>query len=149
MNQHLTEDKIAEYREAFKIYDKNGDGSISINELSDMLKNLGMEYTDEELKELVREVDLDNNGNIDFREFMHLMTIKFREFESEEELIEAFKVFDRDGNGYITAIEFKQVIFSLGEVITDEELNEMVAEADIDGDGFIDYEEFVRMIIYK
>jgi calmodulin len=77
------------------------------------------------------------------------MTIKFREFESEEELIEAFKVFDRDGNGYITATEFKQVIFSLGEVITDDELNEMLRDADTNGDGFIDYEEFVKMIIYK
>ena len=98
---------------------------------------------------MINEVYIDGNGNIDFKEFLGLMARKMRDTDTEEELIEAFKVFDRDGNGLISAQELKHVMISLGEKITDEEVDEMIKEADIDGDGYINYEEFVRMIINK
>ena len=72
-----------------------------------------------------------------------------REIDSEEELRDAFKVFDRDNNNYISSLELRHVMICLGETITAEEVDEMIKEADIDGDGFINYEEFVRMIINK
>jgi Ca2+-binding EF-hand superfamily protein len=65
---------------------------------------------------------------------------------AEEEMIEAFKVFDSDGNGMISADELKQIMFNLGEKLTEEEVEDMVKEADIDGDGEINYEEFVSMM---
>ena len=69
--------------------------------------------------------------------------------DTEEELIEAFKVFDRDGNGLISAAELRHVMTNLGEKLTDEEVDEMIREADIDGDGHINYEEFVRMMMAR
>jgi calmodulin len=149
MTEHLTEDKIAEFREAFEIFDKNRDGYITIKELGEIMKNLGQTPTEAELTDMINEVDIDGNGNIDFKEFLGLMARKMRDSDTEEELIEAFKVFDRDGNGLISATELKHVMVSLGEKITDEEVDEMIKEADIDGDGYINYEEFVRMIINK
>ena len=71
------------------------------------------------------------------------------ETDTEEELIEAFKVFDRDGNGLISAAELRHVMTNLGEKLTDEEVDEMIREADVDGDGYINYEEFVRMMMAK
>merc|ERR1719150_2440257 len=68
---------------------------------------------------------------------------------TEEELIEAFKVFDRDGNGFISAAELRHVMTTLGEKLTDEEVDEMIREADVDGDGQINYEEFVTMMTSK
>jgi calmodulin len=149
MSEHLTEDKIAEFKEAFEIFDKNKDGYITIKELGEIMKNLGQTPTEAELTDMINEVDIDGNGNIDFKEFIGLMARKMRDTDTEEELIEAFKVFDRDGNGLISATELKHVMLSLGEKITDEEVDEMIKEADIDGDGYINYEEFVRMIINK
>jgi calmodulin len=149
MSEHLTEDKIAEFKEAFEIFDKNKDGFITIKELGEIMKNLGQTPTEAELTDMINEVDIDGNGNIDFKEFLGLMARKMRDTDTEEELIEAFKVFDRDGNGLISATELKHVMVSLGEKITDEEVDEMIKEADIDGDGYINYEEFVRMIINK
>ena len=64
-------------------------------------------------------------------------------------LIEAFKVFDRDGNGFISAAELRHVMTNLGEKLTDEEVDEMIREADVDGDGQINYEELVKMMIAK
>lgn len=103
-------------------------------------------------------------GTIDFAEFLTLMAKKMKEADTEEELIEAFKVFDRDGNGtnnkwiimkkidvagLISAAELRHVMTNLGEKLTDEEVDEMIREADIDGDGHINYEEFVRMMMAK
>ena len=47
---------------------------------------------------MINEVDADGNGTIDFPEFLSLMTRKIKDTDTEEELREAFKVFDRDGN---------------------------------------------------
>ena len=97
----LTEDKINEFKEALEIFDKNKDGYITTKELGDIMKNLGQTPSEAELQDIINEVDIDGNGTIDFKEFQGLMARKMRDNDSEEELIEAFKVFDRDGNGLI------------------------------------------------
>lgn len=63
-----------------------------------------------------------------------------KDTDSEEELREAFRVFDKDGNGFISAAELRHVMTNLGEKLTDEEVDEMIREADIDGDGQVNYE---------
>jgi calmodulin len=62
---------------------------------------------------------------------------------SEEEFMEAFRGFDKDGSGFISAAELRHVLTNLGEKLTDEEIDEMIREADVDGDGQVNYEEFV------
>ena len=98
---------------------------------------------------MINEVDIDGNGTIDFKEFIGIMARKMRDSDSEEELIEAFKIFDRDGNGLISADELLHVMVSLGENTNLEEIEELIKEADLDGDGFINYEEFVKLILNK
>ena len=73
--------------------------------------------------------------------------VRMKDTDSEEELKEAFKVFDKDGNGFISASELRHVMTNLGEKLTDEEVDEMIREADVDGDGQINYEEFVKMMM--
>ncbi|KAG0285625.1 translation elongation factor EF1B gamma [Dissophora globulifera] len=77
------------------------------------------------------------------------MARKVADHDSEEEIRDAFKVFDKDGNGYISAAELRHVLTGLGERYTAEEINEMIREADVDGDGQINYEEFVKMMMAK
>lgn len=80
-------------------------GTITTKELGTVMRSLGQNPTEAELREMIAEVDADKNGTIDFPEFLSLMARKMKDSDSEEELREAFKVFDKDGNGFISAAE--------------------------------------------
>ncbi len=124
-------------------------GTITTKELGTVMRSLGQNPTEAELADMINEVDADGNGNIDFPEFLTMMARKMKDTDSEEEILEAFKVFDKDGSGFISAAELRHIMTNLGEKLTDEEVEEMVREADVNGDGQIDYEEFVKMMMSK
>ncbi|KAB0399372.1 hypothetical protein E2I00_017535, partial [Balaenoptera physalus] len=140
---------FSEFKEAFSLFDKDGDGTITTKELGTVMRSLGQNPTEAELQDMINEVDADGNGTIDFPEFLTMMARKMKDTDSEEEIREAFRVFDKDGNGYISAAELRHVMTNLGEKLTDEEVDEMIREADIDGDGQVNYEEFVQMMTAK
>ncbi|CAN6354839.1 unnamed protein product, partial [Urochloa humidicola] len=149
MADQLTDEQIAEFKEAFSLFDKDGDGCITTKELGTVMRSLGQNPTEAELQDMINEVDADGNGTIDFPEFLNLMARKMKDTDSEEELKEAFRVFDKDQNGFISAAELRHVMTNLGEKLTDEEVDEMIREADVDGDGQINYEEFVKVMMAK
>ena len=147
MAEELTEEQISEFKEAFSLFDKDGDGTITSKELGTVMRSLGQNPTEAELQDMINEVDADGNGTIDFPEFLTMMAKKMKNNDSEEEILEAFKVFDRDGNGFISAAELRHIMTNLGEKMSDSEVDDMIREADLDGDGQINYEEFVKMMM--
>ena len=132
MADQLIEEQIAEFKEAFSLFDTDGDGTVTTEELGTVMRSLGQNPTEAELEDVINEVDADGNGTIDFPEFLSLMARKMKDTDTEEELGEAFKVFDRDGNGFTSATELRHVMTNLGEKFTDEEVDEMIREADVD-----------------
>lgn len=142
-------EQVSEFKEAFDLFDKNGDGRIPSKELGTMMRALGQNPSGSELQDMIEEVDADNTGTIDFTEFLTMMARKMKETDSEEEIKEAFKIFDRDGSGFISAAELRQIMTSLGENLTDDEIDEIIRETGQDGDGRIDYNEFVQLMMGK
>ena len=77
------------------------------------------------------------NGKIDFEEFVMMMAKQ--QCLGPEELEQAFRMFDKDGDGFIDARELRHLLTNLGEKLSEQEVDEMIAEVDIDGDGKVDY----------
>merc|ERR1712093_812979 len=146
MANNLTEEQINEFKDAFTLFDKDNDGVVTAKELSTVLKSLGHSPTEQELGEMIASVDTDGNGQIDFSEFLTMMARRMSEVQGEDDdLRAAFKVFDKDGNGFISPQELRQVMIKLSE----EEIDSMIREADSNGDGQVDFEEFARMMASK
>eukprot|EP00058_Branchiostoma_floridae_P008437 XP_002593925.1 hypothetical protein BRAFLDRAFT_98224 [Branchiostoma floridae] len=252
MADQLSEERINELRDAFLVFDKDGDGTINTSELATVMRSLGMNPTEAEIQDMMAEMDSDGSGEIDFDEFLGLMGQRMQDVDEEEELKNAFKVrplclmaqayitpmqahtllthcshvahtfdeflglmgqrmqdvdeeeelknafkvgqlclmaqayitptqahtlltyfshvahtfdeilglmgqrmqdvdeeeklknafktFDKDGDGYITPADLRVVMTNLGEKLTDDEVDEMIHDADQDGDGKIDYD---------
>ncbi|KAL3846704.1 hypothetical protein ACJMK2_017672 [Sinanodonta woodiana] len=149
MVDKLTQEQLGEFKEAFSMFDKDGDGTITTKELGTVMRSMGQNPTEEELANMIDDVDVDGNGRIDFNEFVTMMVANMKDIYSEEGLREAFRVFDRDGNGLISLAELQYVITNLGDKLTDAEVDEMIREVDVDGDGQVNYEEFVVMMTKK
>ena len=141
--------RIIHYRNAFNMFDKKKDGVITLKELSNVLRSLNLDPTEEEIKEMIDEVDLDGNGEIDFEEFVTLMNRRSKETDIEEEVLNAFKVFDKEGNGLISNTELRHILTELEDGFTEEEIDDLLLESDDDGDGFISYAEFIKNMIKK
>ena len=81
------------------------------------------------------------NGTLDFEEFLGFMARKHKDgIESEEDMKEAFRVFDTEGNGFVPAEKLKHMLTSMGEKLNDEEMDAMLKECGMDSDGQINYE---------
>ena len=135
-----------ELKDAFALFDLDKDGKITEKELASVMKKLGSFTSDADVLEMIREVDLDKNGTIDFAEFVVMMTKNQRKLDHDKELMGAFKVFDKNGDGKINAAEVFAAMRELGDAVTQEEAQQMVKEADLDGDGQIDFSEFCKMM---
>ena len=149
MAANLTEEQVADCKEAFSLFDKDGDGSITSEELRTVLTSLGQNPSITELHEIIQEVDSDGNGKIEFSEFLNMMAQKMGTRNFNDEALEAFNVLDKDGSGSISESELRQIMNNIGEKLTDEEIREMMNEADLDGDGQVSFKEFAAIIKFK
>lgn len=148
MAENLTEEQKSEFREAFELFDKDADGTISIKELGEVMRVLNQAPTEQEILEMMKkETENEKVETIDFIEFLSLMARKLRDVDTEEELLAAFRVFDKDKTGKISVAELRQEITKLEDKLTDEEIDELIKEVDIFGDGNINYEEMVKIIM--
>lgn len=152
MADELTEVEISELKDAFALFDKNNDGFINFPELKDIVVSLGNNPSDSEIERMIHELDADGDGSIDFPEFLIFMSKNFKKRARRsvcEELKDAFNVFDRNGDGYITHEEMKRVLDEFEENLSDKDVAEMIKEADQDGDGKINYQEFIAAMAAK
>ena len=125
-------------------------GTITLVELKEVMKSLGQNPTERELIQMIKSVDDNGDNEIDFEEFLILMSSKKPSNDDpDKELRDAFAVFDADGSGSISRSELKKLMKNLGQSLSDAELDAMMDEVDTDGNGEIDFEEFKTMMVCK
>ena len=145
--QGLSKEQIADFREAFSLFDFDENGSISAKELGEVLKALGQNPSMNELSDMINEVDQDGNGTVEFAEFVILMTNKVKEMTKEDEIYEAFMVLDKEKDDFISEKELKYFMRKVAHIkLSSEEAKAMIEFADSDGDGLINYDDFRNVI---
>ncbi|WOL14330.1 calmodulin-like protein 3 [Canna indica] len=142
----------SELRRVFHMFDRNGDGRITKKELTDSLENLGIYISDADLASVIERIDADGDGCVDVDEFAALYRAIMDGLpggeEEEEEMREAFEVFDQNGDGFITVEELRSVLASFGikQGRTTEDCKRMISTVDADGNGMVDFKEFKQMM---
>jgi len=140
-----------EYRDAFDIFDTDGDGRISATELQNVMSNLGVECTVKQAQGYISEVTKDGAELITYDEFSSLLEQKSATgwTIADNDLLEAFAVFDTDGDMKVTRDEVREVMKKFGEVLDDDSLQSMIDEVDADHDGIITFEEFKKIMTHQ
>ncbi|XVF37708.1 hypothetical protein REPUB_Repub20aG0032900 [Reevesia pubescens] len=135
-------------KRVFQMFDKNGDGRITKKELNDSLENLGIFISDLELTQMIEKIDVNGDNCVDIDEFGELYQSLMDDKDEEEDMKEAFNVFDQNGDGYISVDELRSVLASLGlkQGKTVEDCKRMIMKVDVDGDGKVNFKEFKQMM---
>jgi len=147
----LEVDEIKVLKLCFNLFDVKKQNFLSADDLDDILRAMGFRPSKEELQEILEEIDEDGSGEIEFGEFCQLCA-KFLVEEPDEEtmkaeLKEAFRVYDRDGAGFITTDQLREIIAELDPRLTKEDLDGIIEEIDEDGSGTMDFDEFCQMMM--
>ncbi|CAG9314709.1 unnamed protein product [Blepharisma stoltei] len=149
MADHLTVEQIAEIKETFSLFDKNGIGTISLDEMCIIVRALGQTPTENELEVMKNEADPDGTGRVDYPEFLSIFAKYQKEPVSELELITAFEELDEMKKGNITVSRLRNLMTKFGETLSEEELQKMIHYANPDNDGNINYRDFAKLMMSR
>jgi len=155
---YLADALISRYEQMFRQYDASGDGSISREELEDMLQKLNINLTAIQIDEVIAEVDKDGSGEIEFDEFLSMMAklggarkkIRPREYidrETLDQYHQVFAFFDKDNSGEISVKELDQCLRKMNVVLRQDQVNQLLQKYDDDNSGAIEFPEFAAMLI--
>ena len=144
-SQIVSSQDTKELRELFKSLDENGDGKLSVEEMKNGFRHMSHVINpDEYIEKIMKDVDTDGNGYIDYNEFLKA-TLDEHELYSTHNLKSTFDIFDLDHSGKISSSELQQM-FCLGNVQTNM-WDDMVRQADENADGEIDFNEFCKFVV--
>ncbi|OQR69439.1 myosin-2 essential light chain-like [Tropilaelaps mercedesae] len=150
-----SDELIADYQEAFNLFDSRGDGKINVSQLGDVLRALGQNPTEADVAKFSSQAGGSKDANkdkdvarISFDEFLPVLAAisKSRSSDTPEDFIEGLRHFDKDANGYISSAELRHLLTTLGEKLSDDEVEQLLAGQE-DSHGNVHYEDFVRMLM--
>nr|KAF6374654.1 myosin light chain 6 [Pipistrellus kuhlii] len=127
----FTEDQTAEFKEAFQLFDRTGDGKILYSQCGDVMRALGQNPTNAEVLKVLGNPKSDemNVKVLDFEHFLPMLqtVAKNKDQGTYEDYVEGLRVFDKEGNGTVMGAEIRHVLVTLGEKMTEEEVEMLVA----------------------
>ncbi|XP_060577957.1 calmodulin-like [Ruditapes philippinarum] len=132
----------ANIKEIFSVFDVENAGTINRDDLETAIRCLGRTPTDGDIAELD-----DGKGKVSEAKFLTLMKRKLNEEEGDEDIYEAFRVFDKEGYGILSAANLRNAMTNLGGGLTTKEANDILQDADINiVDGHVDYKDLIEVM---
>ena len=139
----VPEEKLAEYKEAFDMFDKKNKGTITIGDITKIMRNFGYPLSKEEARSMISNVDASGDGEVDFEEFVMLMEKQINNL-GEDPVLLAFRDLDKNDDGKITNQEFRYFLTHVGEnLFTDKEVDALFKDCDLKEDDELSYEDFI------
>jgi len=145
----FTEDQVAEAEEVFMLFDTRGDRMIEVHQVGDVLRALGQNPTESEVKRLVQSTcQKKSEGRVTFDVFLPMMQAVTSKpcSDTVDDFVEGLRHFDKAGDGRISAAELRHLLCSLGEKMSEEEVEQLIHGQE-DSQGNVNYEEFVKMVL--
>lgn len=130
-------------RKAFQMFDTTKSGLIETNKISTILNMMGCNFDENDLEDLISENDAEESGKVNLDGFLAIASGFMEEEDAEaiqNELKEAFRLYDREGNGYITTATLKEILAALDDKLSSSDLDGIIAEIDQDGSGTVDFD---------
>ncbi|KAH8232409.1 hypothetical protein KR032_005802 [Drosophila birchii] len=145
-SNNLNADQLKDLQTAFSLFDEKDDQVIPIQLLPQLMRSVACHPTDLEMQHIHNEIDPEGVGELYLSDFLYIMSQKYATMTPEDEIIGAFRVFDKEGTGFIAETEFRHIMKNMGEPMSDDDVDQIVLDADANVEGKIDYVRFVAMM---
>ncbi|KMT15883.1 hypothetical protein BVRB_3g055710 [Beta vulgaris subsp. vulgaris] len=147
MGKDLSDDQVTSMKEAFTLFDTDNDGKIAPSELGILMRSLGGNPTQAQLKDIISQEKL--TSAFDFNRFLDLMSKYLKPEPFDRQLRDAFKVLDKEGTGFVAVTDLRHILTSIGEKLEPAEFDEWIREVEVGSDGRIKYEDFIARMVAK
>uniref|UniRef100_A0A8C2IB27 Myosin light chain 3, skeletal muscle isoform-like n=1 Tax=Cyprinus carpio TaxID=7962 RepID=A0A8C2IB27_CYPCA len=144
-----TSKKKKNFKEAFGLFDRVGDNKVAFNQVADIMRALGQNPTNKDVKKILGDPSADDMANkrIDFDAFLPMLkTVDAIQKGTYDDYVEGLRVFDKEGNGTVMGAELRIVLSTLGEKMSEPEIDSLM-QGQEDENGSVHYEDFVKHIL--
>jgi calmodulin len=141
--------QMDDYRKFFDQFDKDKKGYVMVIQVGLVMNAMQLDYEEKSMRKIIRKFDADGSGKLEFNEFCALVYTLANTVDKEtleKELREAFRLFDKERNGFISRDSMKALLREIDDKLTEAELNAAIDEIDEDGSGKIEFEEFFELM---
>ena len=145
----LTPEQVKEYCFLFQFLDTDKDDHINTSELGTLVRALGFYPSNHEVQNMIQLVDADNSGLVSIEDFLQLMANHVTKTDTEEDVRDAFRVFDKASDSFISVDDLRAILTNFGERLTNSQVDELLQDWDVDNDGQINYDELIKMLMTK
>merc|ERR1712126_341996 len=146
----LDVDQVESLKKGFDGFDKDGGGAINQTTMQMILKSMGVKVEKDDMENYAGEVDEEDSGKFTFTMFCRVAAkfmIEDDEEQMKEELKEAFRIYDKESQGFITTSTLKEILREIDTTLTEDDLDNIIEEVDEDGSGTLDFDEFQEMMM--